>query len=695
MSPPQSADDLFAAAVRVHQSGDLHAAEAAYRHLLRAVPTHAPALSNLGAIRAKLGDEDEAVRLYQLALAAYPNFPDALFNLGNIHRRAGRMEQAGELFRSCTLADPDHAPAHFNLGVVAVHFGLFAEAEAAFRRVVEIEGTIGRAHLRLGEVLHRLGRADEGVQYLREYATAYPDDAAGQYQFALALAAGGKAADAVGILQGLLRRTPDDADAHNALGLAQASLGRQDDAVHHFERAVGLKPQLAEGWSNLAVCLAEQGRTDEAIDAFRQALAVRPDAPLIHSNLLLNLNYSSRPTPEQVRDEHFAWGDRYGVTDRKVEPHPPLDAGRKLRVGYLSSEFRDHPLSGLLRSVLEHHDREQFEVFAYANLNRTDATTDQLKGYSDHWRPIAGMPAPAVAQAVHDDRIDILVDVGGHTHGVNLLTFSLRPAAVQASLGGYPNTTGLPTVGYRITDPVSDPPGATESLYREQLVRLPEVPWVYRPPADAPPVNPLPALARRQFTFGCLNNSSKVSEACLDVWVKLILGTSGSRLVLMGGQSAAGQRRLADRFVKAGVLRDRVQLVPRLPRDRYLAQYGEFDLCLDPFPYNGGVTTADALWMGVPVLTAAGRTAAGRQGTMLMLALGLEEFVVGTPDDLPVVAKEWMNRRAELARLRAGLRERMAASPLCDVRRFVRHLESAYREMWKTSLEPHPPSPSP
>lgn len=682
MSTPQSADDLFATAVRVHQSGDLNAAEAAYRHLLKAVPTHAPALSNLGAIRAKLGDEDEAVRLYQLALAAYPNFPDALFNLGNIHRRAGRMEEAGELFRSCTVADPDHAPAHFNLGLVAAQFGLFAEAEAGFRRVVEIEGKVGRAHLRLGEVLHRLGRADEGVKHLREYAAAFPDDSAGQYQLALALAAGGNAADAVGILQGLLRRTPDNADAHNALGLAQASLGRQDDAVHHFERAVSLKPEMAEGWSNLAVCLAEQGRTDEAIDAFRKALVVRPLAPLIHSNLLLNLNYSSRQTPEKVRDEHFAWGDKYDESERKAEPHPPLDPGRKLRVGYLSSEYRDHPVSGLLRGVLEHHDRDQFEVFAYANLNRADATTDQLKVQADHWRPIAGMTAPAVAQAIHDDKIDILVDVGGHTHGVNLLTFALRPAAVQVSLGGYPNTTGLSAVGYRITDPISDPPGATEAFYREQLVRLPEVPWVYRPPADAPLVNPLPALARRQFTFGCLNNSSKVSEASLEAWVKLILATPGSRLVLMGGQSASGQRRLADRFVKAGILRDRVQLVPRLPRDKYLAQYGEFDLCLDPFPYNGGVTTADALWMGVPVLTVAGRTAAGRQGTMMMLALGLGEFVVSTPDDLPALAKGWMNRRAELAQLRAGLREQVADSSLCDVRRFVRHLEAAYREMW-------------
>lgn len=681
MSTPQSADDLFAAAVRVHQSGDLTAAEAAYRGLLRAVPTHAGALSNLGSVRAKLGDEEEAVRLYQLALAAQPNFPDALYNLGNIHRRAGRLEQAGGLFLACTQADPDHAPAHFNLGLVAAQLGRFPEAEIAFRRVTEIETTVGRAHLRLGEVLHRLGRTDEAVTLLRGYTATFPDDPTGAFQLALALAASGKAADAVGLLQGLLKQSPDNADAHNALGLAQASLGRQDDAVHHFERAVSLNPDLGEAWSNLAVCSAEQGRTEEAIDAFRKALAARPNAPLIHSNLLLNLNYSSRLTPEAVRDEHFAWGDKYGL-DRPTEPNPPLDPDRRLRVGYLSSHFREHPQAGLLRAVLEHHDRERVEVFAYPNVQRADATTEALKGLADHWRPVAGMIPPAVAQAVHDDQIDVLVDVGGHGHGVNLLAFTLRPAAVQASLGGYPNTTGLSAIGYRITDAVTDPPDATDHLYREKLVRLPEVPWVYRPPADAPPVNPLPALARRQFTFGCLNNSSKVSEACLEVWVKLIQQTAGSRLVLLGGQSAAGQRRLADRFVKAGILRDRVQLLPRLPRDKYLAQYADIDVALDPFPFTGGITSADALWMGVPVLSVAGNTSASRQGVMLLLALGLEEFVLSTPGDLPAAGKGWMNRRAELAQIRAGLRERMTASPLCDAPRFVRHLEAAYREMW-------------
>ncbi len=686
MSAPQSVEDLFAAAVRLHQSGDLAAAEAAYRDLLRAVPTYAPALSNLGAVRAKLGDEDEAVRLYQYALAAQPQFPDALYNLGNVHRRAGRLPDAAESFRACCDADPTHPAAQFNLGVVAALLGDFTQAEWAFRRVTELEPAVGRAHLRLGEVLHRLGRAEEGVAFLRQYAEAFPDDPTGAFQLALALAASGQAADSVELLQRVLKRSPDDPHAHNALGLAQASLGRQDDAAHHFERAVSLDPDLAEGWSNLAVCFAEQGRTDEAVDALRKALAVRPDAPLIHSNLLLNLNYSSRLTPEQVRDDHFAWGDRFAPPVPKPAPHPPLDPARKLRVGYLSGDFRTHSQAGLLRALLEHHDRERFEVFAYANVGRPDSTTDTLKALADHWRGVSGLTPAAVAERVNADRIDVLADVGGHTGGTNLLAFALRPAAVQLSLGGYPNTAGTGTIDYRITDPLSDPPGATEHLYREGLLRLPEVPWVYHPPEDAPPVNPLPGLSKRQFTFGCLNNSSKVSEAAVGAWVKLLQSTPGSRLVLLGGQSAAGQRRLMERFMKAGVLRERVQLVPRKPRERYFAQYAEFDVCLDPFPFTGGITTCDALWMGVPVLTVAGKTAAARQGVMLLLTLGLEEFVVSSADDLPAVAKSWMTRRAELAQVRAGLRERLAGSAVCDGPRFVRHLEDGLRAAWAAAV---------
>ncbi len=683
-----SPDDLFAEAVRLHRANDLPAAEAAYRTLLDVVPVHPAALCNLGAVRVKLGDEAEAVKLYYLALLHAPDFPDALFNLGNVHRRAGDLIAAAELFARCVQTNPDHAPAQFNLGVTTAALGRPVEAEAAFRRAIELEpGTAGRAHLRLGDVLNRLGRSADAVPYLRAYADATPNDPAGPFHLALALAGSGKAADAADVLQRLLRWRPEDADAHNALGLAQAALGRQDDAIHHFEKAVSIKPTLAEGWSNLAVSLSEQGRTDDAIAAFRKAVDANPDVPLIHGNLLLNLNYSSRLTPEQVRDDLFAWADKFAPAVPPPTPRPPLDPARRLRIGYLSSDYRAHSSAGLLRAVLEHHDREQFEVFAYSTVHRPDATTDELKVLADRWATLTGTPPTLAAERIRTDGVDVLLEVGGHGGGTNLLVMAGRPAAVQGSLGGMPTTTGMAVMDFRVSDAESDPPGMTEHLYREKLVRLP-VPWIYTPPHDAPAVGPLPALGRRQFTLGCLNNSSKVSETAVTAWVNLLANVAGTRLVLAGGQSATGQKRLTDRFIKAGVLRDRVQVLSRLPREQYLAKYAEFDLALDPFPYTGGTTTADALWMGVPVLTVAGASAVSRQGAMQMRAVGLGEFVLESVNELHAAVKSWMGRREELAGIRAGLRERLAGSAVCDAVGFVRGLEEAVRAEWVRAGEP-------
>ena len=689
MSESRPVDEVFAAAIALHSAGDLPAAEAAYRELLRDVPTYAPALSNLGSLLAKTGREEEAASQYHLALAADPRFADAHYNLGNLLRRAGKPAEAAEQFRACVLINPAHPHAAFNFGLMAVALGQLHEAEPAFRAACALETAPGEARLRLGDVLVKLGRPAEGVAEFRAYADAHPTDPRGLYNLALALSNDDRPADAADLLHRALKLKPDYAEAHNALGLALELLGRKDDAAHHYQQAVRAKPDLADAWSNLGLNLSDQGRCEEAVAALRSSLSHRPDAPAVHSNLLLQLNYSSAHTREQVRDEHAAWGERFTTpVQPRPEPRPPHDPHRRLRIGYVSADFRAHPVAGFLETLLAHHDRQQFEVFAYPSVRRPDGTTERLKGLADHWRPITGLTDSAAADLIHADGIDVLVDVGGHHAGNRLIVFAHRPAAVQVALFGYPNTTGIPAMDLRVTDPLSDPAGATDHLYTERCLRLPEVPWVYRPPADAPPVSPLPALTRRPFTFGCLNNSAKISDACLDAWAKLIQSTPGSRLVLMGGQSAAGLKRLTDKFVKAGIFRERVQVIQRLPPQKYLEQYHEFDLALDPFPYNGQVTTCDALWMGVPVLTVAGASYLSRQGVMLTYALGLNQFAIGSAAELIDAARWWMGHRQELADIRAGLRERLAASPVCDGGRYVRHLEAALHDEWAKTLTP-------
>ena len=677
----------FAAAVAKHEQGDFAAAEAAYRAVLTAAPAYAPALCNLGVVLVRDGKVQEAADCYNLALAGTPGYPDAHFNLGNLHRRAGNLQAAADNYHACLQAKPDHAAACYNLGLVLSAAGDAAAALDCFRQVVELEPGNADAHSRLGDCQMRTGHLADGIVAFRRAVELKPADPRGHYNLGLALSNKGDTATAHDTLKHALELNPDYPEAHNALGLNLEALGRKDDAMFHYQKAVALKPDLADGWSNLGVNLTEQGRVEEAIGCLRESLVHRPSAAPIHSNLLLLLNYSSHLAPETVRDETFAWADRFGgdPPDRPPvpEPHAP---DRPLKVGYVSADFRDHTVAGFIETLLWHHDRDRVEVYAYAQVTRPDATTERLRSLANHWRPVAALSDRQLAEQVRADNIDVLIDLSGHTAGNRLLTFAQRPAPVQATVFGYPGTTGLKAIDFRITDPVSDPPGATEHLSAEGLLRLPENAWVYAPPAGAPAVTPLPAANRKSFTFGCLNNPAKISDACLDTWVKLLSGTAGTRLVILGGQSQTGAKRLVERFVTAGVFRDRVEVVMRLKKAEYYEAYQLFDLTLDPFPYNGGVTTGDSLWMGVPVLTVEGATYHARQGTMVMRQLGLGEFVADSPAGLIRIAQAWTRRRPELAEIRAGLRERMTAAPIADGPRYVRHLEEALRREWQARL---------
>ena len=680
---PTGLESAFAEAVRLHQAGQFDAAESGYRALLRQMPTFPSALANLGVLLVRRGEIDEAIRCYALALAADPRFTDALYNLGNLYRKQHREPEAIDQYAACLRIDPDHANAHYNLGTTYAGLGRFGDAESSFREVLRIEPKSKECTLRLGDLLLRTGRTPEGIELFRGYVVDHPDDPRGLYNLGLALANGNNPSEAIELQHRALKLKPDYPEAHNAMALALELLGRKDDALFHYEKAVQAKPDFPDAWSNFAVNLSEQGRCDDAIVCLRRSLHHRPDAPAIHSNLLLLLNYSSNIPAEQLRAEHEDWGRRFTTpVQPRPAPNAPLDPTRRLRIGYLSADFREHTIAPFLETLFRHHDRARVEIFAYSNVLHDDATTAKLKAVVDHWRPIRELSDRQAAEWIRRDGIDVLIDLGGHTAGNRLIVCAYRPAAIQATLFGYPNTTGVEAIDFRITDPVSDPPGITESLYLEKCLRLPEVPWVYAPPPDAPDVNELPASSRKGFTFGCLNNSAKISERCLDAWAKLIQSLAGSRLVLLSGQSQSAQKRLSERFMKAGILRDRIQLVTRLPKRQYFEAYHGIDVALDPFPYNGGVTTGDALWMGLPVLTVAGGSYLSRQGVLAMLAVGLPEFIAEDPDALIPLAKMWMNRRPELAEIRRTMRERLLASPLADAPRFVGNLEASLRSEW-------------
>jgi protein O-GlcNAc transferase len=679
-------NQLFADAVSRHQSGDVAVAEQMYRSVIAASPNHAAAYCNLGALLGKSGREDEAAQCYREALVAVPGYPDAHFNLGNLYRRQNKNRDAVEQYTNCLRGNPAHVSAGFNLGLAYINLGDLQSAKRCFLQVVKLEPSFADAWGRLGDLHLRCVESASAITAFQKYCELRPVDDRGQNNLALALANDGRHGDAIDLLQKLVRIRPEYAEAHNTLGVTLEAIGKKDEALLHYDAAVKAKPDYADAWSNRGMNLLESGRADEAIESLQQSVNLRPDVPAVHSNLLLAINYSSNYSPDQIASEHRRWAERFA--GNPPPPFLPADTNpdRIVKIGYVSADFRQHTVAGFIDALLTNHDRRKFNITSYFNGSRPDDMTERLKTLSDSWQVISGYSDDQIAARIQSDRIDVLIDLSGHTAGNRMLVFARRPAPLQLTMFGYPNTTGISAIDYRVTDAVSDPATVTAGPSPERLLRLPKLAWVYNPPPKSPAIAALPSLTTKFFTFGCLNNAAKISDACLSAWSDVLNAVPNSRLVLLAGQSNAGAKRLADRFGSAGIPRDRVELVYRLPRDQYFTAYEGFDLALDPFPYNGGVTTCDALWMGVPVLTVEGHSYASRQGMAVLDALGLPGFVAKKPSDLAELAQSWSNRRPELAQIRAGLRNRMQMSAVCDLPGYVKAFETELLKVWKQKL---------
>jgi predicted O-linked N-acetylglucosamine transferase (SPINDLY family) len=369
-------------------------------------------------------------------------------------------------------------------------------------------------------------------------------------------------------------------------------------------------------------------------------------------------------------------------------PSHPNDRSpdRRLRIGYVSPDFSRHPVGRFLLPLLESHDHARFEIFCYASVRAPDAVTDACRAAADTWRDVVGQSDEQVAAIVCRDRIDILVDLTMHMAGNRLLLFARKPAPVQVSYLAYCGATGLTTIDYRLTDPYLDPPGGEQRSGGEQPIRLPETYWCYRSTVLAPPVGPLPALRSGHVTFGCLNNFAKVSGPTLVAWSRLLQTLPESRL-LLHARPGSHCDRVRDLVARQGVRPERLGFVDRLAAAEYFRVYGQIDVALDPFPFGGGTTTCDALWMGVPVVSLAGATAVGRSGLSILSNLGRAEWVARDGEQYLRIAVDLAQDLPSLEELRGTLRAQMQASPLMDVPRFARNVEAAYRMMWQRWCE--------
>ena len=679
----QTTQKALATAIDHHRAGKLNAAATGYRKVLKRQPDNAAALHLLGLINLQTGNLEPAAKLLRKAVAADASVAGHHRDLGHALRGLRRLDEAAEAYRHAAERDPGDPTTWLGLGAV-LHAGRqLTEALDAFDALLERDPrhAVGLAN-RAG-VLRDLGRFEDAEADCRAALAVDPEQRVAHGNLAVVLADTGRIEDAVATYRRVLELDPENAIAHNNLGNALQEMGRVGDAVESYRRALAILPKQAPFEVNLANALQTLGRLDEADAAYRRAIQVMPDLATAHSNRLFGLNYHPDLTAEEIFAAYRDWDDRFAKPLRPAAAAFPGDAdpARRLRIGYVSPDFRWHAARFFIEPLLRAHDRDAVEVFAYAEVRAADEVTGRMRGAVDHWCDTVGLTDDAMAERIRDDRIDVLVDLAGHTRGNRLMVFARKPAPVQVSWLGYAYTTGLSAIDYFLADQVFVPDGA-DHLFSETVYRLPNAAFCYRPPEEAPAVGPLPALQNGHLTFGYFSRAIRINHRVVDVWSRLLKAVPDARLMLNGRPYLDGsvQRTLRDAFAAEDVDPERLILTFESPP---WESYGRIDIALDPFPHNAGTTTFESLWMGVPVLTLAGRPSVGRFGASVLTPVGLEDWIAADEDTYVSRAVQAANDLAGLARLRGEIRDRFQASALRDETGFARDIEAAYRTMWR------------
>jgi len=629
----------------------------------------------------RAGKFADAEAIYRRILAIETTNVDVMQMLGVLASQTGRFAMAEQLLRQAAGIAPRIAGIQNNLGLALLNQKKFADAETAFERAIELQPASPEAHNNLGTCLRyqgKLGRAVETYRKALSLRDVYPE---ALNNLGAALRDQDRNSEAITSFRQAVLQRPEYVDAIENLGHALRVDGQLDEAIASYRHALALRPN-AGTLSALGNTLKDAGLLQEAIDCYRQSLTMRPDART-GSNLLYTLHFAT-DNPAEIWAEHILWREAFAkpVTPTRVTFVNDRSPDRRLRIGYVSPDFRGHCQAFFTLPVLRNHDRKSFEIFCYSNAEKSDATTDLIRVNIDGWRDIAGLDDDAAADMIRQDKIDILVDLTLHMDRSRLLVFARKPAPVQITWLGYPGTTAVPAMDYRLSDPIIDPTDADQPYYSEQTIRLPETWWCYDPLTTGPALESLPALRNGFITFGCLNNFCKVTPRTLALWARVLQAIPTARLLLLAPQGSARNRVLA-LLAAGGVDAHRVEFTSTRPRNDYLALFNRIDIGLDPVPCPGHTTTLDALYMGVPVVHLPGGTAISRGGASILHAAGLDEWIASSADDFVARAIRHAQNLPALAALRLGLRSQLRRSPLMDAPRFTRHLESAFRELWQ------------
>jgi predicted O-linked N-acetylglucosamine transferase (SPINDLY family) len=657
-------------------------AAAALRRVLELDPDFFDAQLDLGVSLQRMGDPALAAAAYRAALARRPDDPRALGNLGAVLREMGELDEATRLLEEAARLEPDAASHAINLGILHCQRRDFAAADSILRAVLAREPDNAEAAFNLGNAVRGLGRPHEAIEHYRWAAARRPGHAEALNNLGNAYKETGDFAAAMAAFGAALAARPDYTAAINNAGCLLRTLGRLDEAEDMLRRGLALDPRHPALHDNLANVLKDAGALDEAISHYRQALDLDPSNAATHGNLAYALSFQCAG-PEPILEECLRWGARFAAPLERshVAPARDLSPDRRLRVGYVSGDFREHCQSLFTLPLFAHHDRREVEVVCYSSVERRDDWTRCLESCADVWRDARTLDDAALAELVRQDRIDILVDLNMHmAHGRPLL-FARKPAPLQIAWLAYPGTTGMTAIDYRLSDPRLDPE-EFDRHYSERTLRLADTFWCYDPQSEHIGVNELPAMKRGHVTLGCFNNPCKLTDRTLDLWGGVMRAIPDAHLRLMAPPGRHRERLLA-RLGAYGVAAHRLSFVEFRPREDYLQFYHDVDFGLDTLPYNGHTTSLDAFWMGVPIVTRLGDTCVGRAGLSQLFHLDLLDLVADSDTDFVAIAAALAADVARLRTLRGSLRETMQRSPLMDAARFAHCIEHAYRDAWR------------
>ena len=671
-------------AIVLKRLGHLDESIAASRRAIGIQPANFEAYNSLGNCLREQRKLPEAVAAYRQAISIQPQAAEVYRNLGIALQEQREFEQATEALRHAVKLRPQFAAAHCDLAKALRDQGLLEEAIRSYRRAIELHPKDPVAYCHLGNVLTEQEQYEQALVMYDRALALDPQYADAYYNRGMALGELGRFNDAITTYEKALLLRPGHVESHYNLGNELRRAGRIAEAISSYQRALAIQPNYVEVFNNLGSILHDHGQAAEAIAYFRQAVKYFPAYQPADDNILYCLTFDPAADWQMLLAEGKRWNDQHAAPMKgQIRPHAnDRDPQRRLRIGVVSPDLREHPVGRFMLSLFQCHNLAAVEMFCYSDARFADAMSDQLKSATQHWRDTRKWSDEKLAQSIREDRIDILLDLSLHMSKNRLQVFARKPAPVQATFAGYPGSTGVETIDYRLTDPYLDPPGVGDEFYSEKSIRLPDTFWCNHRMEEYPAVQQAPVVENKFITFGSLNNFCKVNDSILTTWTEVLRQVSNSHLLLFAPDEEA--RRLAlERFDRAGIEPSRIEFVAMQPRLKYLQTYHRIDVGLDTWPYNGHATSFDSFAMGVPVVTLTGPTVVGRAGVSQLTNLGLTELIGNTPEEFIKIAVGLANDVPRLTQIRSELRARMERSPLTDGQRFARGVEAAYRSMWK------------